>query len=81
MVLLDTNIFVYIAKGRLPPTIALRQRHPMSLGDAVIAATALEHQVELWTASADDFRRIDELCVANPLSSKKGSGGDTFRQN
>lgn len=123
MVLLDTNIFIYIAQGKLPATIALdtdiahasvteiealgygrlptremhmlselfsrsnildllgpivqtatalRQRYPMSLGDAIIAATALEHQVELWTANTDDFHRIDELQVSNPLSWKEG---------
>jgi toxin FitB len=123
MVLLDTNIFIYISQGKLPATttldtdiahasvtqiealgysrlttqemhtlselfdrsytldliqpivqtaIALRQRHAMSLGDAIIAATALEHQVELWTANNDDFLRIDDLQVLNPLSQEGG---------
>jgi toxin FitB len=118
MILLDTNIFIYLAKGELAakkvsgtdiahssiteiealgfPTlpanellllsslfqeshvldlstpiidqaIRLRQARQMSLGDAIIAATALEHDLELWTANIDDFKHIENLRVLNPL--------------
>ena len=118
MILLDTNVFIYIANGTLPtdiigktdigyasitkiealgfPTIPanelliltslfnetyklpltdtivdravkLRQLRRMSLGDAIVAATALEYDVELWTADVKDFMHIDGLKVSSPL--------------
>lgn len=48
--------------------IKLRQRHRMTLGDAIIAATALESGCELWTANEDDFVGIDDLRLYNPLA-------------
>jgi predicted nucleic acid-binding protein len=107
VIILDTNIFIYLAKGMLPiesiadtdiayasitkiealgfPTIParellllsslfeesqvfdlsasitnkaiqLKQTKQMSLRDAIIAATALDQDVELWTANIDDFK-------------------------
>jgi toxin FitB len=47
--------------------IKLRQIKNMSLGDAIIAATALEHGYELWTANEEDFAHIDGLRLHNPL--------------
>jgi predicted nucleic acid-binding protein len=47
--------------------IALRQRRKMSLGDALIAATALEHDLTLATHNVGDFAWIDELDVLDPL--------------
>lgn len=45
----------------------LRQARSMSLGDAIIAATALEHDYELWTANEEDFAQIEGLRIRNPL--------------
>lgn len=118
MILLDSNIFIYLANGmlnrkfiadqdiahasitkietlgfsrihanelllletlfnesyNLPLTediveraIRLRQAKSMSLGDTIIAASALEHDVELWTANTEDFAHIDGLRARNPL--------------
>ena len=47
--------------------IALRQRRRMSLGDALIAATALEHGLGLATRNTDDVAWIAELHVVNPF--------------
>lgn len=47
----------------------LRQAKSMSLGDAIVAATALEHDYELWTANEEDFAGIEGLRVRNPLKS------------
>ncbi len=47
--------------------VKLRQARRMSLGDAIIAATALEHDLDLWTANGDDFRHIEDLKLVNPL--------------
>lgn len=119
VVLLDTNVFIYLSNGKLPSSsiadtdisnasitkiealgvssirvnelllldalfdesynlaltdntvakaIKLRQGKRMSLGDAIIAATALEHNLELWTSNTKDFRHIEGLRVLNPLT-------------
>lgn len=47
--------------------VKLRQAHSMSLGDAIIAATAQEHNYELWTANEEDFNKIEGLRIHNPL--------------
>lgn len=49
-------------------TIRLRQKKNMSLGDSIIAATALVHKIPLVTANVDDFKWIKELEIINPLS-------------
>ena len=118
MVILDTNIFIYFAKGTLSAdiiakkdiahasitkiealgfstipanelhlltnlfkesynlqltdevvnqAIQLRQLKHMSLGDAIIAATSLMHNIELWTANTDDFKYVEGLSIYNPL--------------
>ena len=119
MVLLDTNILIYLAKGTLsadiltnltiahspivkiealgfpeitaqeqqalevileyhnfPITepivekaIKLKQARKLSLGDAIIASTALVNDLDLWTANTDDFKNIEGLKLHNPLSS------------
>jgi predicted nucleic acid-binding protein len=47
--------------------IRLRRQRKMSLGDALIAATALEHRETLATANVADFQWIDNLTLVNPL--------------
>ncbi len=49
--------------------IRIRQAQParIGLGDAIIAATALEADAELWTANTEDFAGIDGLQLINPL--------------
>lgn len=118
MILLDTNIFIYLSNGTLdrstiknidiayssitkiealgyssiqanellllsalfdesydlPLTdiivnkaIKLRQAKRMSLGNSIIAATCLEHNIILWTVNTDDFHHIEGLELLNPL--------------
>jgi len=47
--------------------IRLRQAKRMSLGDSIIAATALENDLTFWTANVKDFSHINGLDVFNPL--------------
>jgi predicted nucleic acid-binding protein len=47
--------------------IRLRQQKRMKLGDAIIAATALEYSVPLVTRNEGDFRHIDGLDILNPF--------------
>ena len=47
--------------------IELRQKHAMSLGDALIAATALNYGLALATHNPKDFGGIKALEVVDPL--------------
>lgn len=51
----------------LERAIELRQRRKMSLGDSLIAATALVHGLELLTANTSDFEWVAGLRLTNPL--------------
>lgn len=46
----------------------LRQQQHLTLGDALIAATALEYGLELATRNVDDFAVIAGLAVYNPFA-------------
>ncbi len=47
---------------------ALRQQRKYSLGDSIIAATALVHELELYTCDVDDFKHVDGVKVTNPIN-------------
>ena len=49
--------------------VDLRQRRAMSLGDALIAATAIYHGLTLATHNTKDFERINSLKVVDPVVS------------
>lgn len=49
--------------------VALRQQRKMTLGDAIIAATALVHDLPLLTRNVEDFKGITNLRIENPLGS------------
>jgi predicted nucleic acid-binding protein len=53
----------------LDRAIALRQQRRMSLGDSLIAATALIHNRTLLTRNVDDFRWISGIRLLDPLAS------------
>jgi hypothetical protein len=48
--------------------IALRRQKKMNLADAIIAATALVHDVPLVTRNGEDFRHIAGLVIINPFA-------------
>lgn len=48
--------------------VGLRQKRRMSLGDALIAATALEEDLELATNNTKDFKWINELTLIDPFA-------------
>jgi len=51
----------------LDRAVALRQQKRMTLGDALIAATALVHDLPLATNNVRDFRDIAGLDLLNPV--------------
>lgn len=50
--------------------VALRQQRKMGLGDAIIAATALEHDFQLVTRNTDDFDWIPGIKLWNPFDQR-----------
>jgi predicted nucleic acid-binding protein len=48
--------------------VTLRQQRRMGLGDAIIAATALVHNLTLVTHNTEDFRQIAGLELLDPLT-------------
>jgi predicted nucleic acid-binding protein len=47
--------------------VRLRQARKMSLGDALVAGTALTNGLTLVTRNTDDFAGIEGLSIHNPL--------------
>src|SRR5690554_3554511 len=52
------SLVLPITQEILQQTIQLKQNQKMSLGDAIIAATALENDLILATANTKDFKHI-----------------------
>jgi predicted nucleic acid-binding protein len=56
-----------ISQAVVMQAVALRQQRRMTLGDAIIAGTALVYDLTLITRNVDDFRWITELNLLNPF--------------
>lgn len=65
--LLDACDQIELDQSVIQQAIRLRQQSKMSLGDAIVAASALVHSYELWTANVEDFMHIEDLRLHNPL--------------
>ena len=63
------SIVLPISSAVVQKAIELRQFQKFSLGDSLIAATALIHQKVLVTRNISDFVRISGLDVENPFES------------
>jgi len=50
--------------------VKLRQRRKVSLGDSIVAGTAIAHERTLVTRNTDDFRWIEEIKLLNPLAER-----------
>ncbi|PQV58028.1 hypothetical protein CLV53_12413 [Sediminibacterium magnilacihabitans] len=46
--------------------IEVRKVNKLKLPDAIIAATALVHNLDLVTRNIDDFKNIDDIRLVNP---------------
>ena len=47
--------------------IDLRRKYKLKLGDAVIAATSLFHNLTLVTRNEKDFKKVKEIKIYNPF--------------
>lgn len=66
-ILLSRLIEAPLTNEVIERAVILRQQKRMSLGDAIVAATALENGCTLWTANEDDFKHVDGLKIHNPV--------------
>ena len=57
-------------EGVIERAIRLRQQRKMKLGDAIIAATALEFGLPLVTRNVDDFKHVAGLEIINPFEGR-----------
>ena len=65
--ILETGTIIPLEGQVLKYTIRLRQQTKIKTPDAIIAATALAQDCELWTANIDDFKQVEGLKIFNPL--------------
>lgn len=65
--LFKTVTILDIDEAVLDKAILLRQAKKMSVGDAIIAATALLNGFELHTRNTADFKHIPDLVVVDPF--------------
>jgi len=63
----NTSGLLEISKGILDEAVKLRQKQKMTIGDAIIAGTAIKDNLTLVTRNAKDFIRIKELKLFNPF--------------
>jgi predicted nucleic acid-binding protein len=59
-----------LSQAVLDQAVALRQQRRMSLGDALIAGTALVHDLTLATRNMVDFHWIQGLSLLNPFEAE-----------
>jgi len=66
----DASHVRMISTGIADQAIGLRQQKRLSLGDSLIAGTALVNDLTLVTANTQDFSWISGLDVLNPLENE-----------
>lgn len=63
----EASVILPITDDIAKTATQLRQQRRMTLGDALIAGTALVHDYALVTRNVNDFRWIDGLAIIDPL--------------
>ncbi|HEY8668589.1 MAG TPA: type II toxin-antitoxin system VapC family toxin [Tepidisphaeraceae bacterium] len=64
----DRAIILPITPPILDQAVALRQSHRISLGDSLVAATAIVQNLPLATHNLKDFSWINNLQLLDPLT-------------
>jgi|SRR5215213_1459037 len=62
-----------ISDSVLAQAVKLRQLKKMTLGDALVAGTALTHTLTLVTRNTKDFEWIEPLTLLNPFASDESA--------
>jgi len=70
----DAAEILSISQPVLDKATDLRQKRRMSLGDSIIAATAILNNLTLVTANTKDFTWIPDLNLLNPLENSLDTG-------
>ena len=63
---MDAATVLPIDQSIVEKTVLVRQQKKILLGDAIIAATALVHNLTLMTRNINDFKNIDGLKTLDP---------------
>ncbi|GHT62674.1 motility twitching protein PilT [Bacteroidia bacterium] len=63
---MNTATILPIHQPVVEKTVLIRQQKKIGLGDAIIAATALIHNLTLVTRNVSDFKSIENLRILNP---------------
>lgn len=63
----DVANILELAEAVVMKTIEIRQGNRIKLPDAIIAATAIVHNLALITRNTKDFQKIKGLILINPL--------------
>lgn len=71
-----TTHMIPVSQAVLEQAVKLRQKRKMSLGDSMIAATAIINDLTLITANAADFKWISNLKLLDPLAEETEGGAD-----
>lgn len=56
-----------VSQAVIEQAVRLKQNKKMSLGDAIIAGTALVYNLTIVTRNINDFRWINDLKLLNPF--------------
>lgn len=67
MNIFNTGEIIYVDQDIADKSVSLRQNIKIKTPDAIIAATALIEDAELWTANTSDFSNVKGLKLRNPL--------------
>jgi predicted nucleic acid-binding protein len=63
---LDLAFIYYVDMAIAKQAIRIRKKYKIKLPDAIIAATAMVHDLTLLTRNVNDFKKIEGLDFANP---------------
>ena len=61
---------IHISQTIIEEAVTLIRQRKMSLGDSIIAATTIVHNLTLITANVKDFQWVQEITIVNPLIEK-----------
>ena len=58
---------IFPSQPILDTAITIRKKYNLQLGDSIIAATALEHDLSIYTRNLKDFEKIANVKCINPM--------------